>query len=67
MNAMPTVRSAMAEVAANSEVIISDLIDVSDLCLDDLVRADGSSLTKALERILATDQSVASNNFQASI
>jgi len=57
----------MAEVVTDSEKIISGLIDVSGLRLDDLLRADESSLTSALDCILAADQDVAYNSFQATI
>jgi hypothetical protein len=42
------------------------LIDVSDLCLDDLLALDGDTLSTALNRVIATPSDCA-NSFQSSI
>jgi FXSXX-COOH protein len=59
---VPTVRRIMADDAAGS-----GLIDLSGLTLDDLLVADESSLSRALERVLSSDNDVAYNSFNASI
>jgi FXSXX-COOH protein len=61
-SAGPTVRSTMADGAAGN-----GLIDISGLSLDDLLVADESSLSRALERVLSSDSDVAYNSFNASI
>jgi FXSXX-COOH protein len=52
----------MADGAAGS-----GLIDISGLSLDELLAADESSLSRALERVLSSDNDVACISFNASI